>query len=50
VIFYDVQGFVMQLLEEGMTGLFAINAASGLNLVRAKDLDLTQGILPTSVH
>ena len=29
VVFYNVQGFVMQLLEEGMPGLFAIDTASG---------------------
>ena len=31
VIFYNVQGFVMQLLEEGMPGLFAVSAASGMD-------------------
>lgn len=31
VIFYNAQGFVMQLLEEGMTGLYSINTAAGTN-------------------
>lgn len=29
VVFYNTQGFLMQLLGEGMPGLFAINAAGG---------------------